>query len=108
MKKIVFMAIAFAIGTSSLFATSLDTPPPHKNFSDPDTHSPFEANDKKAPVKTTSNGKEDSDTKNYTYVADDIQQYNLNYNNKELLLEEMRMEAVKKYRYIMPDIIMKE
>jgi len=107
MKKIVFMAIAIAIGTSSLFAASLDNPP-HKNYSDLDTHSPFESTDNKADVKTNNDVKEASNTKNYTYVANDIQQYNLNYNNKELLLEEMRIKAVKNYYDMMPDIILKE
>jgi hypothetical protein len=99
MKNLKVLAIAFVIGTSSLIASNLDHPP-HQYFKGIDT--PFA-------VESESTQPEDINTTGvYINAIENINLNNFNYNNRALLLEEMKMEAVKNYQYIMPEIIGKE
>lgn len=106
MKNIKILAIAFVIGTSSLFATAVQFPP-HNNTKHPVSKTDFDTKKNNKVKKVTANTEDTS--VNVVYVTTNNNKlYNLNYNNKELLFKEMQLEAIKNYEYVMPDIIGKE
>ena len=101
MKNIKILAIALLIGTSSLFATTMQFPP-HNNTKHPVSKSDFETKkDKKASKKELS--------EKIVYTSSNNNKlYNLNYNNKELLFKETQLAAIKNSAAFMPAIIGKE
>ena len=105
MKKINILAIAFVIGSSSLFASAFNNPR-HLELKNSDSENPFQLSEQKTDLMdSVLKNKIGSDI--YT-TNKNIKLYNLNHNNKDILLKEMQLEAVKNYAYIMPEIIGKE
>jgi len=107
MKNLYILAIAFVIGTSSLFATTMQYPP-HNNTKHPVSKSDFETKKDKHVSKVIVNATDSSESVVYTPSTNNNKLYNLNYNNKELLFKEMQLEAIKNCAAVMPDIIGKE
>jgi len=106
MKNIKILAIALLIGTSSLFATTIQFPP-HNNTKHPVSKTDFEPKKDNHVSKTKVNTIDTSENIVYTSTSNN-KLYNLNYNNKELLFKEMQLEAIKNCAAVMPDIIGKE
>lgn len=99
------LAIAFVIGTSSLFASNLKQLDCNIDYKHPIETSEFLTTEKPDNSPNNSN----VILENYTItIKNNIKLNNLNYNNKELFYKEIQLEAVKNYTYIMPDIIRKE
>lgn len=106
MKTIKILAIALLIGTSSLFATTMQFPP-HNNTKHPVSKSDFETKKDKKASKKDVKKKELSEKIVYT-ASNNNKLYNLNYNNKELLFKEIQLAAIKNSAAFMPAIIGKE
>lgn len=106
MKNIKILATALLIGTSSLFATTMQFPP-HNNTKHPVSKSDFETKKDKKESKEDVKKNEQSEIIVFT-SANNNKLYNLNYNNKELLFKEMQLEAIKNSAAYMPAIIGKE
>lgn len=106
MKNIKILAIALLIGTSSLFATTMQFPP-HNNTKHPVSQSDFETKKDKTENKKDVNKKELSEK--IVYISSNNNKLNnLNYNNKELLFKEKQLAAIKNSAAFMPAIIGKE
>jgi len=106
MKNIKILAIALLIGTSSLFASTMQFPP-HNNTKHPVSKSDFETKKDKKASKKDVKKKELSEKIVYT-ASNNNKLYNLNYNNKELLFKETQLAAIKNSAAFMPAIIGKE
>ena len=105
-KNIKILAITLLIGTSSLFATTMQFPP-HNNTKHPVSKSDFETKKDKKESKKEVKKKVLSEKIIYTSINNN-KLYNLNYNNKELLFKEMQLEAIKNSAAFRPAIIGKE
>jgi len=100
MKKERILAIAFLIGTSSLFATDFEKQNHNKH------KNPIEI---PALDATENSGNLEITLENYIHTSNKNEKlYNLNHNNIDLFYKDIQLEAVKNYTSIMPDIVGKE